>query len=414
MPYVKFTTGHTGTAAIEKYLEKDGRALSADYINLDAPVVDVADGLEIYGAFDWATEMDTTRHECGNDVPWRGLPARTFKHYIISPDPEDRIDLPTLRRLAKTWAEKHFADYEVSIVYHDDNEEGILHAHLVINNTNLRTGHRLQEPSPKENNDSLQELAREMGLTSFAAEGVSRQQGGDFGAPPLQRNHVGRAERELESKGKYSWVADIRSRVEIAKAVSKSKEEFLDVLSALGIEASSNSPRSDRRDFVYSFAGHPTWKVRGEKLGLDYGRYAVERGFSIHGLDRASEHRAVTIARSAVDVGDMGELKELSLLISVCERYAARSIDELEELAGRSTGEDLDQLKRAISFAREHDVIPARDVINTRESSRSNQARRWEQRPWRESRENEDESRQQRSQQQAQQRRNRERNEHDR
>ena len=35
MPYVKPISGHGGTARIMRYLTKDGRALAADYLNLE-------------------------------------------------------------------------------------------------------------------------------------------------------------------------------------------------------------------------------------------------------------------------------------------------------------------------------------------------------------------------------------------
>ncbi len=56
--------------------------------------------------------MDATRAAFGTDAPWRGKPARTFKHFVLSPDPGDDIDLATLRELACSWALKHFGDHE--------------------------------------------------------------------------------------------------------------------------------------------------------------------------------------------------------------------------------------------------------------------------------------------------------------
>ncbi|MBS6418930.1 MAG: hypothetical protein KH372_08945 [Olsenella uli] len=38
----------------------------------------------------------------------------------------------------------------MSIVYHDDNTGRIPHAQVVVNNTNVVTGRRLQDPDPKE------------------------------------------------------------------------------------------------------------------------------------------------------------------------------------------------------------------------------------------------------------------------
>ena len=141
------------------YLVKKNRAIATDYMNLDAPADERGAAL-----FDWASEMDATRHAYGNDVPWRGLRVRTYKHYIVSPDPRDHIELDDLRDLARSWASEHFGDYEVAIVYHDDNERGIPHAHVVVNNTNLETGRRLQDPDPAALNHSLQRMAAERGL----------------------------------------------------------------------------------------------------------------------------------------------------------------------------------------------------------------------------------------------------------
>ena len=54
----------------------------------------------------------------------------------------------------------------MSIVYHDDNENGIPHAHVVVNNTNVVTGRRLQDPDPKELKLPLQRMAYERGSES--------------------------------------------------------------------------------------------------------------------------------------------------------------------------------------------------------------------------------------------------------
>lgn len=358
--------------------------------------------------------MDETRHAFGNDRPWRGQHARTFKHYIVSPDPEDNISLSDLRRLAKAWAKEHFGDYEVAIVYHDDNVNGIPHAHLVINNTNLETGHRLQEPSSKQNNDSLQRLTKDMGLAGFEPTRPTHGKASASNPATWQGKHVRRAEAELEGKGRYSWVADIRCRMELAKAVAKDKSEYVAILNAMGIEDSDNSPKADRRDFIYSFSDHPTWKIRGERLGLDYGRYSVERGFTVHALDRASERRTVSIARKAVDVGDMGELRQLSSFVAICERYAARSVADLEETMRRaSSAEDKAAIGHAIEYARSHEITPT-ETPHAKPRKTQSAPKPWEKHPWQERGSHAGESQRQQMAQQQAQRHRRERNEHDR
>ena len=217
MPVLKPISGHTSVKPAMRYLEKKNRALAVDFVNIDAPA-EKSERL----AFDWASVMDRTRRESGNDIPWRAKRVRTYKHYIISPDPEDGIDLEALQDLAASWAREHFGDYEVAIVYHDDNERGIPHAHVVVNNTNLATGRRLQDPDPTGLNHSLQRMANERRMNYFpglsgpsSATGRTEKQ---FLHHPksLQREYVRSAEAALIAKGEYSWTADIRARVRIA------------------------------------------------------------------------------------------------------------------------------------------------------------------------------------------------------
>lgn len=382
MPYVKCISGHTSTRYIQRYLEKDGRALATDFVNLDAPVKGVRDGLEDFEAFDWWCEMDRTRSDFGNDAPWNGQRARTWKHYILSPNPNDGIELGRLRRLAIAWAEENFGDYEVAIVYHDDNANGIPHAHVVVNNTNLATGHRMQEPDPRAVKRSVQRLARGMGLSWFEdaphPEGTKRARS----AASKQRVHVGRAEKELEDKGAYSWVADIRARVSIARMVARNEEEFRSVLKAMGLDVNDNSAKAPRRDWVYSFDDRPTLRVSGEKMGLSFGREALERRLSSGSMGHladATEREVLRIAASAYEVGDIAELRRLSDAVSVCEALGAQSIDDLVAAESRlPRGLDPAKLAAAVEYMTEKELLPANRMPLTHEPRRSAQQKPWE------------------------------------
>lgn len=104
MPYIKPISGHTTLGAAQRYLERDGRALARDFINLEPPIIGLSDdGEPVYGAYDWASTMDTTRAMMGNDTPYRGRKARTYKHYVFSPDPRDGIGLSELRSVTMSW-----------------------------------------------------------------------------------------------------------------------------------------------------------------------------------------------------------------------------------------------------------------------------------------------------------------------
>ncbi|MFQ9179780.1 MAG: relaxase/mobilization nuclease domain-containing protein [Eggerthella lenta] len=307
--------------------------------------------------FDWAASMDATRHACGNDTPYRGKPARTFKHFVLSPDPQDGLSTGQVAELAGFWALKHFADFEVAIVLHDDNENRIPHAHIVVNNTNLVTERRLQTPDPLELNRSLQELAEERGLRFMRDEIVREcEEGPARKKTPatMQKTYIRRAEKEIASEGGYSWVSDIRSRVTVAKALARNEDEFMAVLATLEVDVSQNSEKSWRRDWIYSLADHPTWRIGGEKLGLSFGQEALRRRFGRIAAWRptpAASREVLSHAAEAIGLNDLAELGRLSAAIETCMAVNAHSIADLDRRIARleSHGEG-DSRERASSL----------------------------------------------------------------
>lgn len=356
-----------------RYLTKGGRALACDYINMDAPAIAGPGELPEYGEYDWGRQMDVTRAAFGNDDAWRGMRARTYKHYILSPDPKDGVSLDDLRRLATGWAEEHFGRFEVAIVYHDDNAGRIPHAHIVVNNTDLETGRRLQVPDGKALNRSLQEMAKSAGLSPMRDEPAENRFSGRAAPRAMRQVHVRRAEAELAERGEYSWVADIRARVRIARSVALSEGEFKSVLALMGVSVSDNSPKAARRDWVYSLDGHETWRVSGERLGLSFGREAIEAGFGrgrAGHLSDMSEQRLVQVARSAAEIGSIGELRDVAFMVEVNEHYAIRSLEDYRLVIGRMEGQGakgpegdgkrIEEVRRALRTAESTGIMPER------------------------------------------------------
>lgn len=355
---LKTIAGHTSARGICRYLTRKNRALASDYINIDAP-----DPAHPEAAFDWARVMDSTRRAFGNDLPWRGKRVRTYKHYVVSPDPKDGIALDSLRELATTWAAEHFSEYEVAIVYHDDNARGIPHAHVVVNNTNIETGRRLQDLDPKALASSLQDIAERQGLsalrppepTGVAARAARRN---PRRAPETYRSeYVRRAERELTERGEYSWTADIRARVRIARTVARSEAEFWSVLSSMGVTVSDNSPKAQRRDWIYALADHPARRISGERMGLAYGRERLEpllRSGGVRRLEDAGERAIAAIAKRAVEVGDLGELERLSDAVALIETSRARCLGDLDALPREGDGD----ASRVVDYARAKGLLP--------------------------------------------------------
>ena len=363
MPFIKAISGHTRLGAAQRYLEKEGRALARDFLNLDAPMEGLGDdGLPEYGVYDWSSVMDGTREKLGNDRPFKGRKARTYKHYVISPDPRDAVSLSRLRSVTVSWVEENFGDYEVAIVYHDDNEHHVPHAHVVVNNTNLNTGRRLQDPDPGALNGSLQRIARDAGLTHF----VGRLDGAARDETHYRRRAVDRTEASLTKRGEYSWVGDIRARVDVAKGIARSPEDFQQALREMGVNVRESASR--KGDWVYSLAGTPSRQVTGSKLGASYTRHEVT------GWLRSPARRApgpVTVrnvrevAAGAIEVKDLRELVTLSEAVSVVSRGGFRSLSAMDSAASRMRGmpnreATVARLERVRRYCAEHGILPER------------------------------------------------------
>lgn len=374
MPILKPISGHGSTGGIRRYLEKGGRALARDLFNLSYDERDAgALGEDAKEACAWDAEMDATRAAFGTDAPWRGKPARTFKHFVLSPDPGDDIDLAALRELACSWALKHFGDHEIAIVYHDDNARGIPHAHIVVNNANLRTGYRMQTQHPEDLNRDLQDMARERGLSGLsndrAPESPSKARGhAGAGGPRSRRSvYLGRAEKEIMRSGGYSWVGDIRARVALAKTTARDEAEFLGILDALGVHVADNSAKARRDDWVFSLAEEPSKKVSGERLGFVYGKEMLRRRFERKGAYRptdASTARIREAAERALELNDLSELSRLSSALETCAKFDVESIEEFGlrmttlERRGQAGGEGYRRLEAARAYMAENGLMP--------------------------------------------------------
>lgn len=374
MPVLKPIAGHGSVAGIRRYLEKKNRALGRDVLNLPLEgewVCEDRGQSEIF--VEWDAEMDATREAFGTNREWRGLKARTFKHFVLSPDPTDQIDLADLRKLSQMWVDAHFPEHEVAIVYHEDNESRIPHAHIVVNNVNLKTGYRMQTEHPEDLNRELQDMARAMGLKGFSNEMPARGERQDATGSPRSRQAVyfGRAERELIASGNYSWVGDIRARVALAKNTSRSEGEFLDALAKLGIRVADNSVSARRDDWIFSLADEPTKKVSGERLGYTYGKQMLKERFARQSAyhpsqrtEREVRHRAI----GAVSLNDLDDLSRLSAVLETCAKFDIHHLEDFDSrlaaLARRGHDNSVGyrRLVEARAYVTENKIMESRSV----------------------------------------------------
>lgn len=293
MPYLKPIKGHTSCKSVKRYLEKNGRALATDYIG-------IVERDEL--GRDWAEQMDYSRALLGTDIPHKSKKVRTYNHYVMSPDPRDALTLEQLREFTMDYLDRAFeGKFEIAVVYHDDNENGVIHAHFVVNNPNLEEGGRLSSwltnARVKEIQKCCQDLAAEYGYHNFLDrpdEDAARIAADELGILEVedipktgfhgisgkkrsrsfvtnQEYFYTRTEREILLSGGYSWKEDIRARVKIARELSTTEKGFLQVMEALDVDCQMTA----RGDYQFSLVDTPKKKVVGYKLGRAFSRTGI-------------------------------------------------------------------------------------------------------------------------------------------
>ena len=138
------------------------------------------------------------------------------------------------------------------------------------------------------------------------------------------------------AKGDYSWVADIRGRVAVARGAARTERDFVAMLGRMGVVVEPS--RSREGDWVYALAETPTRRVTGAKLGSAYTRSGVNSAMrtAMRGASPKAAERIVKLANGAIEVRDLGELRELARAVGFVSRNSIRSLTEMDRAISRS------------------------------------------------------------------------------
>ena len=385
----------------EKELGEQSRALDVDLVNIWQRQNQ-----------SWGEAMDAVRalDEAGR--------KRKYMHVVISPDPEDDITLEQLKEIANAWVQEFFGydspricPAQAAIVYHDDNEREIKHAHIVVNNMDLSDDGGAINVDAKQwraMTDRLQELARERGLHSFDEHGISqpaapsinsRRVERRFDAAPPTRQTMTEIKMEQEHR-RGSWKQEIKNAIEVACQMSDSPEQVVMHLAQMGIVA---EPRTAKRvrpgeDFIFYYpqAGVPLEqnkkRVSGERLGKRYTAAGMRAQIRVSHYRKiyAEDKDAVALLDMLVDVRDV-EVQRGQTLADLAAAFAAinnfqitnmqdaqRHLAVLRErvkrelAAGNPVRMESDQIKQLEALIR---IGPASNLVPLlREQSRTAQA----------------------------------------
>lgn len=338
----------------------------------------------------WGREMDSTRKDAGKDA------GRHYYHFVLSPDPADAPDMEALRAIATAWARRCYPDGQWAICYHDDNKRGILHAHVVLNAYQPKTGkmvHRSPQKVRAEAN-TFNELCREAGVGALPDLPTRPAE------PSAQQVRAGLAERAIEEKGSTPWKARMRAAVDEARRGAGSFEEFAARLREKGADAYVN-----KRGQVV-FVPAPEWEgfaCKGSKLGAAYELSALAASFTpdIGAMAQRWQARAAGslpipafpgIPKASMTYADLLERRmrprrgaraqQLAATLQAIRRANVRSLSDLdariaqaaESLAGGRA--DLIRLEGAAKAAEEA-LAHARAASSSRSPEDRARERRW-------------------------------------
>lgn len=297
MTYMKILSGHSSAKWIRYYLFKNDRALDKDFLNLTD---------RDWKGRDWAKVMDRTREIFGNNVPVKkNTKVRTYEHMIISLDEkDDGVELDDFRDFVNEWASKWFDSrgpegqgigrFEVAIAYHDDNtareaesKQGILHAHLVINNTELETKRRISglrtTKVVQAMRADLQTMSLERGWHAFATDGKSYTQA-EMDAKGLKVSRGKRLDRAMaaldnvlvnEAKGaqQENFGDALQKQLDERRPVEKLIPETYDDIAAAKSQpnADENKANSSSENKGFSYTSMRTEDGRVLRLVVPYG-----------------------------------------------------------------------------------------------------------------------------------------------
>jgi hypothetical protein len=200
-------------------------------------------------------------------------------------------------------AEKLYPDYQTAVYTHIDGQNHVLHNHIIVNKVNLETGHKLRErpgeavERARQINDRLAEREHWQVITPV-------------------REHQSKTEQDLTKKGQYSYMHDLRSRIDSVMA-DTSVSDFKTFSERLTKYKVNVSIRGQNVSYAFLDANHKQRRARGKRLGADYDKEAIDnelarrtRERTEQQLDREDQARSTELVRDTTATDTALEQRE--------------------------------------------------------------------------------------------------------
>lgn len=175
---------------------------------------------------------------------------QSFKPGEITPDKAHKIGLEL--------AENNFKGHQCLVVTHKDREH--VHNHIVVNSVNRETGKKLVS-----NKTTLKEIKKDN-------DRICERE--NLSIPEKKQNrYFTQPELQIAEKGE-SWKFRLMNQIDICKAKSKNKKEFIENMNKDGYKVNW----TDKRKYI-TYTTPENMKCRDKKLPKEYSREEMTNGF---------------------------------------------------------------------------------------------------------------------------------------
>ena len=182
-------------------------------------------------------------------------------------DPTNPSDWQRANDLGCELAKKLYPQYQCAVYTQIDGKNHVIHNHINVNKVNLQTGKKLDERK-----GAAVERAR------TANDEIAKKQG--WKVIPAVREHKSKTEQDLTKKSQYSYMADLRSRID-SVMTDTSVSDFKTFSERLDQSGVNVSIRGKNISYMFLDANSKQRRARGKRLGTDYDKEGINNELEI-------------------------------------------------------------------------------------------------------------------------------------
>ena len=228
-------------------------------------------------------EMESTKELYGKTG------GRTYKHFVQSFAPGEKITPEDAHKIAKEFADKCacLKGFEVLIATHKDREH--IHTHFIVNSVNYEDGHKFQMSAHdlQTMKDLSDDICREHGL-SICEKGKTFEGTERVSIVAWTKEKFQYLQKVIEEKTTKSYVRDTAVAVKEAMHIARSKSEFIEIMQKEGYSVDWQ----DRHKHI-TFTDPDGHKVRDTNLqktfNLGVGKAELEEKFKENSISPIQE-----------------------------------------------------------------------------------------------------------------------------